>query len=141
MRELICCPHCGGELKQTLKKPTDITIDTAIESAAEFMGYTVEQVTSDSPYKPQTLVVARMLISYVLLYMGLSCVIIGDKIGRKHSNIIHYKNIIRYDRLFLTNLKGFISFMEERGIEIPECDAWYSLLRDRGQFKNSIGLK
>jgi len=141
MREPLCCPHCGGELKQTLRKPNEIFIDPIIDGAAEFMGYTSEQVRSTSPYKPQTLVVSRMLITYVLLYMGLTGSIIGHIIGRNHATIIHYKNLFEYDGLFQSSLAGFIVYMAERGVEIPEYHAWHCLLRDRGQFKNSIGLK
>jgi len=124
-----------------LKKPNEIFIDPIIDGAAEFMGYTSEQVRSTSPYKPQTLVVSRMLITYVLLYMGLTGSIIGHIIGRNHATIIHYKNLFEYDGLFQSSLAGFIVYMAERGVEIPEYHAWHCLLRDRGQFKNSIGLK
>ena len=77
--------------------------------------------------RKRNLFIARMLISYCLLYRGVDTLeTIGFKIGRDHSTVHYYKGIFigGMDVLVNYELRMFALFLEKRGVELPDLEAF-----------------
>jgi chromosomal replication initiation ATPase DnaA len=73
-----------------------------------------------SSCRRQDLVMARVLVSYLLLSRGYGLSDIGRFICRRHCSVSHYKKIIRYDSLFERILVDFSDAMVGFGIHVPQ---------------------
>ena len=116
-----------------MKELEECFIDPVTDYVAEFCHVEPEELKSRN--KRQQLVLARMLASYCMLYLGFSTILIGELISRDHSSIQHYKNLYRYDSLFNDHLYRFTIFMADKGIVIPSYEKWEEKLRGRNQVR------
>ena len=77
-----------------------------------------------SKSRKQEYVFARVLVSYCLLYEGISLSMIGKVVLRDHSSISHYKRLIEDDYVFQKHLRRFKEFMNDEGVFIPSLETW-----------------
>lgn len=116
-----------------MKELEECFIDPVIDYVAEFCH--VESKDLKTRSRKREVVLARMLASYSMLYLGFSTILIGELINRDHSSIQHYKKLYRYDSLFNDYLYRFTIFMADKGIIIPGYDRWKVRLCSRNQIK------
>ena len=100
-----------------------------IEYACEFMGITLDDFATQS--RRQDIVLTKVLVTYCLLYLGVSNTMIGKIILKKHCTITHYKVLINDDRLTQHKLWEFGNFLSERGIELVSLEDWLKEIRGR----------
>lgn len=122
-----------------MRELKDVFIVELITSVCTFFNVSGDGVMSKS--RMRNLFLARMTITYCLLYLGYSHSSIGLMIGRDHSSIAHYKRLFEYDKLWKDTVYELTVYMGKRGIIIPGYVMWSQHLWDIGKTKNKLILE
>ena len=100
-----------------------------IKFVVEFMGISMDDFGGRS--RKQSIVIARVLVTYCLLYVGISNTMIGKIILKKHCSVTHYKKLIFDDALVQRKIWEFGEFLSDRDILLPSLESWSDVMSGR----------
>jgi chromosomal replication initiation ATPase DnaA len=93
-----------------------------ILSVIEFVGITEDDFASKS--RKQPIVITKVIVSYCLLYMGVSNTMIGKIILKDHASITHYKKLVENDLFIQRWIERYKKHMEDLGWYVPSLEEW-----------------
>ena len=126
-----------------MKELDEVTPYFLVQCACEFKGITNEELKSST--RKRHLVVARVLVAYMLLYLGYGTEFIGSAVNRDHASVTHYKKIIisQMDIMINSEIKNFRIFLLGKDVRLPTERQFLDAVKrkEKKEYFKTLGIK
>lgn len=126
-----------------MKELDEVTPYFLVECACEYKGIKKDDLHSGS--RKRHIFVARLLASFMLLYLNYGVEYIGLSVGRDHSTITYYKRLIlsQMDTMINSEIKNFRIFLLEKDVRLPTERQFAEAVKrkEKKYFFKAVGIK